>query len=143
MRGREAGATAAVRAIRGATTVRADDAALVLAATRELLAEMLARNAVDEADLISAVFTVTADLTTAFPARAARELGWVDVPLLCAVEIPVPDALPRCVRVLLHVHSARARSAMAHVYLRGATVLRPDLAGVARAFESALERVAS
>ena len=143
MRGREAGTIAAVRAIRGATTVRADEPGLVLAATRELLAEMLARNAVDEADLISAVFTVTADLTTAFPARAARDLGWVDVPLLCAVEIAVPDALPRCVRVLLHVHSARARSAMAHVYLHGATVLRPDLARVAAACESTLAAVAS
>lgn len=143
MRGREAGTIAAVRAVRGATTVRADDAALVLAATRELLAEMLARNAIDEADLISAVFTVTADLTTAFPARAARDLGWVDVPLLCAVEIAVPDALPRCVRVLLHAHSTRARSAIAHVYLHGATALRPDLAGVAGACESVLARVAS
>ena len=143
MRTRESGTIAAVRAIRGATTVPADDAALVLAATRELLAEMLARNAVDEADLISAVFTVTADLTTAFPARAARDLGWVDVPLLCAVEIPVPDALPRCVRVLLHVHSARARSAIAHVYLRGAPVLRPDLAGVARGLEETLAAIAS
>ena len=94
------------------------------------LAIGLRRLGADE-DLISAVFTVTADLTTAFPARAARELGWVDVPLLCAVEIPVPDALPRCVRVLLHVHSARPRAAIAHVYLRGAAALRPDLAGVA------------
>ena len=127
-----------VRAIRGATTVAADEPGLVLDATRELLAEMLARNAVDGEALISAVFTVTADLTAAFPARAARDLGWVDVPLLCAVEIPVPDALPRCVRVLLHVHSARPRSAIAHAYLRGASVLRPDLARVAAACEEAL-----
>ena len=113
-----------VRAIRGATTVAADEPALVLAATRELLAAMLARNGVAQEELISAVFTVTADLTAAFPARA--------------VEIPVPDALPRCVRVLLHVHSARARSAIAHVYLHGATVLRPDLARVAAACEEVL-----
>jgi chorismate mutase len=141
-RKRARGATA-VRAIRGATTVAADEPGLVLDATRELLAEMLARNGVGEAELISAVFTVTADLTTAFPARAARELGWVDVPLLCAVEIPVPDALPRCVRVLLHVHSARPRSAIAHAYLRGASVLRPDLARVAAACESTLAAAAS
>ena len=127
----EGGASVAVRAIRGATTVTADEPGLVLDATREMLQAMLERNAVEDEDLISAVFTVTADLTTAFPARAARELGWVDVPLLCAVEIPVPDALPRCVRVLLHVHSARPRAAIAHVYLRGAAALRPDLAGVA------------
>ena len=132
-----------VRAIRGATTVAADEPALVLAATRELLAELLARNAVAHEDLISAVFTVTPDLTAAFPARAARELGWTDVPLLCAAEIPVPDALPRCVRVLLHVHSARARSAIAHAYLHGATVLRPDLARVAAACEATLAAVAS
>ena len=132
-----------VRAIRGATTVAADEPALVLAATRELLAAMLAGNGVAQEELISAVFTVTPDLTAAFPARAARELGWTDVPLLCAGEIPVPDALPRCVRVLLHVHSARARSAIAHVYLHGATVLRPDLARVAAAAESTLAAVAS
>src|SRR5205085_2002489 len=118
----------------------------VLAGTRELLAAMLARNGVRDEDLISVVFTVTPDLTAAFPARAARELGWADVPLLCASEIAVPDALPRCVRVLLHVHSARPRAAIAHVYLRGATVLRPDLAGagsVARAAEELLAAVAS
>ena len=128
----------AVRAVRGAITVAADDPALVLDATRELLAEMLARNGVREEELISAVFTVTADLTAAFPARAARELGWTDVPLLCAVEIPVPDALPRCIRALLHVHSALPRSGVAHVYLRGAAALRPDLARVAAACEEVL-----
>ena len=117
-----------VRAIRGATTVCADEAAAIHEATRELLVEIVARNALADEDLISAVFTVTPDLSSAFPARAARELGWDDVPLLCASEIAVPGALPRCVRVLLHVTTARPRSAIAHVYLRGATVLRPELA---------------
>jgi chorismate mutase len=79
------------------------------------------------ADVISALFTVTSDLTSEFPARAARDLGWVDVPLICTVEIPVPGALPRCIRVLLHIETARAKAAIEHVYLEGARVLRPDL----------------
>ena len=119
---------AAVRAIRGATTVEADEACAVSAATRELLAAIVERNDVHPDDLISAVFTVTGDLTSAFPALAAREMGWTDVPLLCALEIPVAGALARCVRVLLHVTSARPRAAIDHVYLRRAVALRPDLA---------------
>jgi chorismate mutase len=78
--------------------------------------------------MISIVFTLTPDLTSAFPAAAARDLGLVDVPLLCATEVPVPGALPRVVRLLAHVESDRPRSAVRHVYLRGATRLRPDLA---------------
>ena len=70
---------------------------------------------------------MTHDLRSDFPARAARELGWVDVPLLCMVEIDVPNALPRCVRVLLHIESSRARAEIEHVYLKGARALRPDL----------------
>ena len=116
-----------LRAIRGAVTVDADDPALVHAATRELLETIVERNTLDDADLVSALFTVTADLTSAFPACAARALGWTDVPLLCALEIPVPGALPRCVRVLLHVSTDRPRAAMAHVYLRDAAGLRPEL----------------
>jgi chorismate mutase len=118
----------AVRAVRGATTVTADEPSLVRTATRELLAAIVERNGIAADDLISAFFTVTADLTSEFPAIAARELGWTDVPLLCALEIPVRDALPRCIRVLLHVASDRPRSAIAHVYLGPAEVLRPDLA---------------
>ena len=118
-----------LRAIRGAITVDADEPDLVHAATRELLETIVARNALADADLVSALFTVTPDLTSAFPACAARALGWIDVPLLCALEIPVPGALPRCVRVLLHVASDRPRSAMAHVYLRDAAGLRPELVG--------------
>src|ERR687886_214822 len=116
-----------IRAIRGATTADSDEPEVIRAATRELLAQMTARNGLQPSDVISAVFTVTGDLTSEFPARAARELGWVDVPLLCTVEVPVPDALPRCVRVLLHIESERPRESIAHVYLRGARVLRPDL----------------
>jgi chorismate mutase len=116
-----------IRAIRGATTVALDDAEAVRAATQELLREIVARNAIVPADVISALFTVTADLTSEFPARAARSIGWDDVPLLCTVEIPVPGALPRCIRVLLHIETDRPRAAIRHVYLAGARVLRPDL----------------
>jgi chorismate mutase len=117
----------AVRAIRGATTVAVDEPAHIRAATRELLSEITARNGLAPRDVISAVFTVTEDLTSDFPARAARELGWHDVPLLCTMEIPVPGALARCIRVLLHIESDRARDSIEHVYLGGARVLRPDL----------------
>ena len=116
-----------IRAIRGATTADSDDPEVIRAATRELLAEMTARNGLRPSDVISAVFTVTSDLTSEFPARAARELGWLDVPLLCTMEIPVPGALSRCIRVLLHIESDRARDSIRHVYLRDARALRPDL----------------
>jgi chorismate mutase len=116
-----------VRALRGATTVDRDDPAALQAATRELLAELLQRNALSTDDVVSALFTVTPDLASDFPARAARDAGWADVPLLCTTEIPVPGALPRCIRVLLHVETTRARSEMRHAYLRDAATLRPDL----------------
>ena len=116
-----------VRAIRGATTVREDSPDAIRIATQTLLREIAARNGIAPADVISALFTVTSDLKSEFPARAARDLGWTDVPLLCTVEIPVPGALPRCIRVLLHIESTRARTAIEHVYLDGARVLRPDL----------------
>jgi len=116
-----------VRAIRGATTVARDDAELIRVATRELLEQIVARNALVPDDIISVIFTVTADLTSEFPAHAARALGWVDVPLLCTMEIPVPGSLQHCIRILLHIETDRDRDEIAHVYLRGATVLRPDL----------------
>ena len=113
--------------MRGATTVEADDPEHIRAATRELLEAIVARNEIRPRDVVSAIFTVTDDLVSEFPARAARELGWTDVPLLCTREIPVPGALPRCIRVLLHVETARPRDDVHHVYLAGARVLRPDL----------------
>ncbi len=118
-----------LRALRGATTVPRDEAGELRAATRELLAAILDRNAIETDDIVSALFTVTPDLSTEFPARAARELGWTDVPLLCAVTVDVPLALPRCIRILLHIETTRARDELVHVYLRGAESLRPDLAG--------------
>jgi chorismate mutase len=118
-----------VVAIRGATTVGADDAVLIREATRELLARIVDANGLSTDDIISAMFTVTTDLRAEFPARAARELGWVDVPLLCTIEISVPGALPRCIRVLLHTHATRPRTELRHIYLREARSLRPDLLG--------------
>jgi chorismate mutase len=115
------------RGIRGATTVEADTAEAILSATAELLARILEANDVDSSDVASAQFTVTCDLTAAFPARAARDLGWRDVPLLNAQEVPVPGSLARCVRVLIHWNTAKLQSEIRHVYLRGAAVLRPDL----------------
>jgi chorismate mutase len=116
-----------LRAIRGATTVDADEPALIRAATAELLQQLVRQNQLAPSDVISAIFTLTPDLRSEFPAHAARELGWNDVPLLCTMEIPVPGALGRCIRVLLHVETTRDRAAIRHVYLHGARTLRPDL----------------
>ena len=115
------------RGIRGATTVETDSADAIVAATRELLVRMVEANTVAVADIASAFFTVTLDLTAAFPARAARDLGWRHVPLLDAQEVPVPDSLPRCVRVLILWNTERSQEEIRHVYLRDAASLRPDL----------------
>lgn len=117
------------RGLRGAVTVSADEPELILEATRELLREMLLLNAIESDQLISVIFTATPDLTSAFPARAARELGWNDVALLCMSEVAVPGALPRCVRVLMHVEMSADAGRGRHVYLGAAAALRPDLAG--------------
>lgn len=116
-----------LRALRGATTVDANDAEAILAATAELLEALARENRVASGHLVSAVFTVTPDLDAAFPATAARRLGWAELPMLCATEIPVPGALARCIRVLLHAE-LDADALPRHVYRRGATGLRPDLA---------------
>ena len=116
------------RAIRGATTVESDTPEQIRRATRELLETIVDRNGITSADVISAIFTVTHDLTSDFPAHAARELGWLEVPLLCTLEIPVPGSLARCIRVLLHVESDVPRTGIRHVYLHDARTLRPDLA---------------
>ncbi len=118
----------AVRAIRGATQVDADDRQEILDATRELVRTVIERNGLDTADLISILFTATPDLVAEFPALAARELGLGDVPLMCATEIGVPHALPRVLRLMAHVETDRPRSEVAHVYLRGAVALRRDIA---------------
>ncbi|HSF80217.1 MAG TPA: chorismate mutase [Anaerolineales bacterium] len=117
-----------VRGVRGAITCEVDTPDAILSATRKLLEAILAANLqLQPEDLASALFTVTDDLTSAYPARAARELGWDQVPLLCTREIPVPTGLPRCIRILLHWNTNLPQSAIRHVYLGEAAVLRPDL----------------
>ncbi len=117
-----------IRGIRGATTVTSDEPDLILQATRELLEAILEENAgMQPEDVASALFTVTDDLVSTFPAQAARQMGWGLVPMLCAREIPVPDSLPRVIRVLVHWNTELPQSEVRHVYLRDAVKLRPDL----------------
>ena len=118
----------AVRAIRGAVQVDANERAAVLEGTTELVTEVMTRNGLVTDDVISVVFTATPDLTAEFPALAARKIGFQDVPLLCASEIDVPGAMPRVVRLLMHIETAKPRSALQHVYLRGAVARRLDSA---------------
>ena len=113
-----------VRAIRGAVQVEADERDLILEGTAELVNEVMARNDLTPDDVISVLFTMTPDLMAEFPALAARKLGFHDVPLICATEIPVPGAMPRVVRLLAHVETSRPRAQIQHVYLRGAAALR-------------------
>jgi chorismate mutase len=114
-------------AVRGATTVERDDAGLVAEAVRELLAEIERRNALTRDVIVSAHFTMTADLRSEFPARVARLYGWSDVAMLSTTEIPVPGSLPRCIRALVHVEFPEPRAGVQHVFLRDARDLRPDL----------------
>jgi len=117
-----------IRGIRGATTVTADEPGLILQATRELLEEILAENeGMQPEDVASALFTVTDDLNSTFPAQGARQMGWGLVPMLCAREIPVPNSLPRVIRVLVHWNTEMPQDKITHVYLRDAVKLRPDL----------------
>ena len=117
-----------IRAIRGATQVDVDSPSAIAEATTELLRAIMADNRLADGALVSATFTCTPDLRSAFPAEAARALGWGDVPMLCMQELDVVGALPRCVRVLLYVEVFPVpRRDVRHVYLRGARALRPDL----------------
>lgn len=116
-----------MRAVRGATTVAADEPTLIREAVIELLEAVLDENDIVPADVVSAVFTATPDLISEFPAHAARLFGWTDIPLLCAQELPVRGALPRCIRVLMHAETRRPRNEIKHVYLREAILLRADL----------------
>ena len=120
--------TRAVRAIRGATQLDHDDRDHLLASVDELIRAIFDQNAIDQDDLISMILTATPDLRSEFPAVAARALGIGDVPLICAQEIDVAGALPRVIRVMVHVHSDLRRDQIKHVYLRGAVALRKDLA---------------
>ncbi len=115
------------RGVRGATTVERNDREEILQATRQMLALIIRRNGIDCKDVASAIFTTTADLNAEFPALAARQLGWLDIGLLCTHEISVPGSLPRCVRVLIHWNTDKPTHEIEHVYLREAMRLRPDL----------------
>jgi chorismate mutase len=117
----------AVRAVRGAIQVDADDRELILEAIAELVQAVLERNSLTTEDVISVVFTATRDLTAEFPAYAARRAGITDVPMLCATEIAVPGSMPRVLRLMAHVETDKSRHDLRHVYLRGAAALRTDL----------------
>lgn len=118
-----------VRGVRGATTCLGNTAEAILEATTELLQAVQAANpALRSEDIASAWFTLTPDLDAVHPARAARALGWTQVPLMCSQELPVPGSLPRCIRLLLHWNTDTPQSAIRHSYLRDALALRPDLA---------------
>ena len=114
------------RGVRGATTIEADDRELVLKATRELLGLMIRLNDIRSDNVASAIFTTTPDIAAVFPATAARQLGWLDVPLMCAHEMSVPGSLGLCIRILLHWNTDKPQQAIQHVYLHEARNLRPD-----------------
>ena len=122
--------TPAVRALRGATTVDVDTPEQINERVGTLVNEMLARNDVDKDDLISVIFTATDDVTSMFPAAAARAVGLGDVPLLCARELEIEGSMPRVVRMMAHVETDLPRADITHVYLHGAAALRRDLARV-------------
>ena len=115
------------RGVRGATTVASNDREEILTATRQLLALMIRLNGIESRDVASAMFSTTRDLDAEFPALAARQLGWLDVPLMCGHEISVPGSLPLCIRVMLHWNTEKEQSEIEHVYVREANRLRPDL----------------
>ncbi|WP_432482210.1 chorismate mutase [Kineococcus esterisolvens] len=117
-----------VRAVRGAVQVDVDEREVVLAATRELVSEVVRLNELSLDDFISVLFTCTSDLTSEFPAVAARELGMGDVPLMCARELEIHGSMPRVIRLMAHVETPRPRAEVRHVYLRGAQALRRDIA---------------
>ena len=116
-----------VRALRGATTLDVDEPAHITERVVALLERILERNEVDKEDLVSILFTATDDVHSMFPAAAARTIGLGDVPLICARELAVTGGTPRCIRVLVHLTTAKPRSALHHVYLEGAMGLRDDL----------------
>jgi chorismate mutase len=118
-----------LRALRGATTVEVDEKEHLFERVISLLEELFDRNGVDHDDVVSIVFTATDDIHCAFPAEAARKFGLGDVPLLCARELDVEGATPRCIRVLIHLTTTRSRAELRHIYLEGARGLRDDLPG--------------
>jgi chorismate mutase len=128
------------RGVRGATTTDANTREEILTATRQLLALMIRVNGIQQGDVASAVFTLTRDLDAEFPALAARQLGWLDVPLLCTYEVDVPGSLRKCVRILLHWNTDTPQAAIHHVYIKDAVKLRPDLSKLPPVDLAELER---
>lgn len=119
----------ALRGVRGATVVQEDTAETILLATRELLIAIQKANPeLEPEDIASCIFTTTEDLTSEFPAKAARQIGWEDVPLICAQEIPVSNSLKKCIRVLIHWNTDLSAKQIQHVYLGEAGKLRPEWA---------------
>ena len=118
---------AVLRALRGATTLDEDTAGQVNDRVRVLISSMLERNGIGHDDVVSILFTATDDIASMFPAAAARSLGLGDVPLICARELNVTGAVPRCIRVLMHFYTEHSREALHHIYLEGARGLRDDL----------------
>jgi len=119
--------TAAVRALRGATTVDADTAEQVKERTIALLEAMVERNGVHHDDIVSVLFTASDAIHSVFPATAARDIGFGDIPLICARELDIVGATPQCIRVLMHLNTELGRDDLRHVYLEGASGLRDDL----------------
>ncbi|HHW49719.1 MAG TPA: chorismate mutase [Clostridiaceae bacterium] len=117
-----------VRAIRGATTVESNSHDEIINETKELLLKIVEENNIVQEDIISIIFSVTRDLDAAFPAVAARQLGWTSIALMCTNEIDVPGSIKKCIRVLMHINTEKRNSDIRHIYLKGAKVLRPDLA---------------
>jgi chorismate mutase len=118
---------ATLRALRGATTVDEDVEAHVHERVVELLDQMCERNGIDHEDVVSILFTATDDLHATFPAAGARKAGFGDVPLICARELDVHGATPRCLRVMMHLYTERSRTDLHHIYLHAAVALRDDL----------------
>ncbi len=116
-----------VRGIRGATQLEADTAPEMKSAVGELLGKMLEINSVEPESIVSILFTATSDIHSIFPATAARDFELAQVPLICAQELDIEGALPRAIRILIHVNTEKKQSEITHLYLRGAKVLRPDL----------------
>jgi chorismate mutase len=118
-----------IRGIRGAITVETNTVGAILDATRELLEELVRANQIEPDELAAVFFTATLDLNAAYPAEAARRMGWTAVPLLSFADIDVPGTLPRCIRVLMLWNTPRTQEEIVHIYLRDAGALRPDLKG--------------
>jgi chorismate mutase len=115
------------RGVRGATTIASNTREEILIATRQLLGLMIRRNGIESRDVASALFSTTPDVDAEFPALAARQLGWLDVPLLCSHEMAVPGSLPMCIRVMIHWNTDKPQNEIEHIYVRDAKRLRPDL----------------